>query len=129
MLTICYGLFIYLFYSTVQYQKKIQVQLTRLGRLQSRLPGRGPSRWLWLGKISSQAKSRLRPTVWPGLARLFLARPGLASGLRPEPAHHYRLLATIVLVVSVVNSSYIFTAVFTFYYHEKTIVACRIGGF
>ena len=82
MLMISYGLFIYLFYSTVQYQN---VQLTRLGRLQSQLPDWGPSRWLWLGKISSQAKSRLRPTVWPGLAWLFLAQ----LGLRPGLAHHY----------------------------------------
>ncbi|KAF8961425.1 hypothetical protein BDZ97DRAFT_1759982 [Flammula alnicola] len=27
--------------------------------------------------------------LWPGLARLFWARLGSASGLRPEPAHHY----------------------------------------
>ncbi|KAF8951105.1 hypothetical protein BDZ97DRAFT_1770294 [Flammula alnicola] len=27
--------------------------------------------------------------LWPGLARLLWARLGSASGLRPEPTHHY----------------------------------------
>ena len=49
----------------------------------------GSGRWLGLSKITGQAKICLRPSTLPGLAWLFLAWPGLASGLRPEPAHHY----------------------------------------
>ena len=52
---------------------------------------RGSGQRLWLSQIPGRAKSRLRPKVGPGLARLFLAWLGLASGLRPKPAHHYRI--------------------------------------
>ena len=38
--------------------------------------------WLWLSHSPGQAKAHLRPKV----------RPGLAFGLRPEPAHHYPTL-------------------------------------
>jgi len=42
------------------------------------------------GFLKPQAGPKAKPgqNVWPGLARLFLAQLGLASGLRPEPAHH-----------------------------------------
>ena len=36
-----------------------------------------------------QAGPKAVSSTGPGLARLFLARLGPASGLRPEPAHHY----------------------------------------
>src|ERR1700678_3857685 len=38
---------------------------------------------------SGQAKSRRRPSLWPGLARPILARLGPAPGLRPGQAQHY----------------------------------------
>jgi hypothetical protein len=49
----------------------------------------GPGQWLWLAQNPGWAKGHLRPKFWPGLAQLLLARLGLASGLRPELAHHY----------------------------------------
>ena len=52
---------------------------------------------LRLSKFTSWAKSRLKPSSGPSLARLFLAWPGLASGLRPEPAHHYLQLPSLSL--------------------------------
>ena len=48
----------------------------------------GSGQWLWLFYIPGRAKSQLKPKVRPGLARLFLAWLGPASGFRPEPAHH-----------------------------------------
>ena len=38
---------------------------------------------------SGPAKSRRRPSLWPGLARPILARLGPTPGLRPGQAQHY----------------------------------------
>ena len=54
-----------------------------------------PSQKLWphglalAFQLLGWAKSRCRPSVWPGLAQPILAQLGPADGLRPGQAHHY----------------------------------------
>jgi hypothetical protein len=50
-------------------------------------PGSGLG--LGLSIFASPAKSPLKPSLGPGLARAFLAWLGPAWGFKPEPAHHY----------------------------------------
>ena len=51
-------------------------------------------------KYLSRAKSRLGQMCRPGLAQLFLAWLGLASGLKPKPAHHYSSYTMEVKILS-----------------------------
>ena len=86
MLDLKFSLYVYYVKFIVKMVKKLFLAAD-LGHI-SRVQSHGPGEQLWLSNIPGQAKSHLRPKVRPSLAQLFLAWLGLASGLRPELAHH-----------------------------------------